>query len=116
MLFPCLVHRQAVIICGMTNVVMLSKFLFVLALLLLLLFLWRFRGGRPPKPQHPSPANDSALLRRGRGKRPESNIRRSVIYDITMSCLSVTQSTFRNHCTTGCGMMGRASVGPEGAK
>ena len=50
------------------NLVLLLKFLFALALLLLFLFLWRFRGGRPPKPRHPSPANDAALLRRRLGK------------------------------------------------
>jgi hypothetical protein len=35
----------------------------------LLLYFWRnFRGGRPPRPMHPTPANDSALLLRKRSK------------------------------------------------
>jgi hypothetical protein len=44
----------------------LFRFLVVAALLL---FFWRhFRGGRPPNPMHPSPADDSGLLRRRRSK------------------------------------------------
>jgi hypothetical protein len=47
-------------------IVVLFRFVVVMALLL---FFWRnFRGGRPPNPMHPSPADDSALLRKRRSK------------------------------------------------
>jgi hypothetical protein len=34
-------------------------------------FIDRFRGGGPPTPMHPSPANDGALLRRRSRKRED---------------------------------------------
>jgi hypothetical protein len=34
-------------------------------------FLNNFRGGGPPTPMHPSPANDTALLRRRPGRKAE---------------------------------------------
>lgn len=41
-------------------------FRLVVVVALVLLVLSRFRGGRPPRPMHPSPANDGFLLRRKR--------------------------------------------------
>ena len=43
-----------------------SLFRFVVVLLLLLWFGRYFRGGRPPRPMHPSPADDAFLLRKPR--------------------------------------------------
>jgi hypothetical protein len=50
------------------SIVLLFKFVVVVALLILF---WRhFRGGRPPRPMHPSPADDAALLLRRRSIKP----------------------------------------------
>ena len=47
--------------------VSLFRLLTVLALALLILLFWRpFRGGRPPTPRHPLPADDAVLLLRKR--------------------------------------------------
>jgi hypothetical protein len=47
-----------------TYIVPLFRFLVVVALVL---FFWRsFRGGRPPRPMHPSPADDAVLVRKRR--------------------------------------------------
>lgn len=48
------------------NLVLLFKLLTFLALMLL--FLRNFRGGRPPTPMHPCPADDAFLLRKRRSK------------------------------------------------
>jgi hypothetical protein len=47
-------------------------FRLVVLLALLLWFGSRFRGGRPPRPMHPSPANDVLLIRKKRNRRLES--------------------------------------------
>jgi hypothetical protein len=53
-----------------TNLVLLFKLFTVLALAIVALLFGRdFRGGRPPTPRHPSPADDSALLRKRRGRK-----------------------------------------------
>jgi len=49
-----------------TNLVLLFKLLTFLALMLL--FLRNFKGGRPPTPRHPSPADDAVLLLKRRSK------------------------------------------------
>jgi hypothetical protein len=52
------------------DLVLLFKLFTVLALLLVaLLFGADFRGGRPRTPMHPSPADDSALLRKKRNRK-----------------------------------------------
>jgi hypothetical protein len=49
-----------------TSLVLLFKFIVVVALLL---WFWRhFRGRRPPNPMHPSVADDAALLLKPRSK------------------------------------------------
>jgi hypothetical protein len=47
-------------------IVLLFRLVVVLALVLS--FWHRFRGGRPPTPMHPSPADDALLLRRKRSR------------------------------------------------
>lgn len=41
-------------------------FRLVILVALALLFMNKFRGGRPPRPMHPSPANDDAMLKKRR--------------------------------------------------
>ncbi len=53
---------------GMDHAGIVSLFRLVVVLALLLWFVRNFRGGRPPTPMHPSPADDSALLRKRRSK------------------------------------------------
>ena len=48
-----------------TNLVLLFKLFTVLAVVILL-FSRPFRGGRPPTPMHPLPADDAVLLRKRR--------------------------------------------------
>jgi len=46
-----------------TNLVLLFKLFTVLAMALWVLVFWRpSKGGRPPRPMHPSPADDTVLL------------------------------------------------------
>ncbi len=48
-------------------IVLLFKLVVVLALVL---WFWhRFRGGRPPTPMHPSPADDALLLLKRRSRK-----------------------------------------------
>jgi hypothetical protein len=64
--------RRKVIVSGMeqTNMVLLFKLFTVLALAVFVLVFWRpSKGGRPPRPMHPSPADDTVLLWRRRKKK-----------------------------------------------
>src|SRR5580698_8459488 len=55
-------------------IVLLFRFVVVLALVL---WFWhRFRGGRPPNPMHPSPADDAVLLRKRRSRKHDLEISR----------------------------------------
>jgi hypothetical protein len=56
------------------TIVLLFRLVVVLALVLW--FGHRFRGGRPPTPMHPSPADDAALLRKRRSRKHDSEIPR----------------------------------------
>ena len=50
--------------------VLLFKLFTVLALAVFVLVFWRpSKGGRPPRPMHPSPADDTVLLWRRRKKK-----------------------------------------------
>ena len=49
-----------------TNLVLLLKLLTFLALMLFVLR--NFKGGRPPTPMHPTPADDAFLLRKRRSE------------------------------------------------
>jgi hypothetical protein len=54
------------------NLVLLFRLFTVLALAIVaLLFGSHFRGGRPPTPMHPSPADDAALLLKKRGRKKD---------------------------------------------
>jgi hypothetical protein len=53
-----------------TDLVLLFRLFTVLALAIVALLFGRdFRGGRPRTPMHPSPADDSALLRKRRRRK-----------------------------------------------
>jgi hypothetical protein len=56
-----------------TNLVLLFKLFIVLAVIVLL-FSRPFRGGRPPTPMHPSPADDAVLLLRKRRRGQHASI------------------------------------------
>ena len=52
------------------NMVLLFKLFTVLALAVFVLVFWRpSKGGRHPRPMHPSPADDTVLLWRRRKKK-----------------------------------------------
>ena len=51
-------------------------FRLVVLLALLLWFESRFRGGRPPNPMHPSPADDATLLRKRRSRKHDLEVPR----------------------------------------
>ena len=54
------------------NLVLLFRLFTVLVLAIVaLLFGNNFRGGRPPTPMHPSPADDAALLLKKRSKKKD---------------------------------------------
>jgi hypothetical protein len=58
-----------------TNPIVLL-FRFVVVLALVLWFWHRFRGGRPPNPMHPSPADDAVLIRKKRSRKHDLEIPR----------------------------------------
>ncbi len=75
--YPSLADRRVILsIMLPTNLVLLFKLFTVLAVAVFVLVFWRpSNGGRPPRPMHPSPADDTVLLWKRRKKKVDSLFR-----------------------------------------